>query len=123
MGDDRTRSVVPRAADASTGLRLIVFVGGQVTSHALPRSGEVVIGRGEDAGVRIDHATVSRKHATLHLGEQVAIVDHGSFNGTAIGGKKITPNVPVPLGLSTIAELGETMAVVQVEGAGPITGS
>src|SRR3954452_12026410 len=100
MGDDRTRSVVPRAADASKGLRLIVFVGGQVTSHALPRQGEIIIGRGEDAGVRIDHATVSRRHATLLLGAEVRIVDHGSFNGTSMGGKKVPPNTPVPVALS-----------------------
>jgi two-component system, NtrC family, response regulator AtoC len=123
MGDDRTRSVVPRAADASKGLRLIVFVGGQVTSHPLPRDGEIIIGRGEDAGVRIDHATVSRRHATLLLGGEVRIVDHGSFNGTSMGGKKVAPNTPVPVALSTIVELGETMIVVQVEGAAPVTAS
>ena len=123
MGDDRTRSVVPRAADASKGLRLIVFVGGQVASHALPRTGEIVIGRGEDAGIRIDHATVSRRHATLLLGSEVRIVDHGSFNGTNMGGKKVPPNTPIPVGLSTIVELGETMIVVQVEGAAPVTAS
>ncbi|CAN5897830.1 hypothetical protein BH11MYX4_BH11MYX4_58340 [soil metagenome] len=123
MGDDRTRSVVPRAADASKGLRLIVFVGGQVISHALPRAGEIVIGRGEDAGIRIDHATVSRRHATLLLGGEVCIVDHGSFNGTSMGGKKVPPNTPTPVGLSTIVELGETMIVVQVEGSAPVTAS
>jgi DNA-binding NtrC family response regulator len=124
MPDDRTRSVVPRPADASAGLRLIVFCGGQVTSHPLPPTGEVVIGRGDDAGVRIDHSTVSRKHATLILGPtDVKIVDHGSFNGTSIGGKKLTPNVAVPLDLATIAELGETLAVVQVEGPGAVTAS
>ena len=124
MHQDRTRSVVPRAADASAGLRLIVFCGGEVASHVLPRSGEIVIGRGEDAGVRVDHVTVSRRHATLLLGEDgVRIVDHGSFNGTTIGGKKITPNVPVPLGLATIAELGETMVVVQVDGGAGIRAS
>ena len=123
MAEDRTRSVVPRAADATTGLRLIVFVGGQVTSHALPRTGEVVIGRGEEANIRVDHATVSRRHATLLLGSEVRIVDHGSFNGTKIGGTKLAPNTPTPVGLSTIVELGETMIVVQVEGAAPVTAS
>jgi two-component system response regulator AtoC len=123
MVEDRTRSVVPRIADPSAGLRLIVFVGGQVTSHALPKSGSVVLGRGEDAGVRIDHVTVSRRHATLELGDRLTIVDHGSFNGTAIGGKKLSPNVPVEIGLSTIVELGETMVVVQVEGGEAVTGS
>jgi two-component system response regulator AtoC len=126
MAEDRTRSIgdrSTRAADATAGLRLIVFCGGLVTSHALPRSGEVVIGRGEDTQVRIDHATVSRRHVTLLLGTEVRIVDHGSFNGTTIGGSKIPPNVPVPVGLSTIVELGETMIVVQVEGAAPVTAS
>ena len=123
MADDRTRSVVPRAADASAGLRLIVFCAGQVSSHALPQSGEVVIGRGEDTQVRIDHATVSRRHVTLLLGSEVRLVDHGSFNGTKIGGTKIAPNIPMPVGLSTIVELGETMIVVQVEGAAPVTAS
>jgi len=126
MAEDRTRSIGVRgvhAADATAGLRLIVFCGGQVSSHKLPSSGEVVIGRGEDTQVRIDHATVSRRHVTLLLGNEVRIVDHGSFNGTKIGGIKIAPNVPVPVGLSTIVELGETMIVVQVEGAAPITAS
>jgi len=123
MSEDRTRSVVPRVADASAGLRLIIFAAGKVISHALPREGQVVIGRGDDANVRVDHSTVSRRHATLHLGREVTIVDHGSFNGTSIGGKKLSPGVPVPLALSTIAELGETMAVVQFEGSEPITAS
>ena len=126
MADDRTRSIGDRgvhAADATAGLRLIVFCGGQVSSHKLPPSGEVVIGRGEDTQVRIDHATVSRRHATLLLGSEVRIVDHGSFNGTKIGGTKIAPNLPIAVGLSTIVELGETMIVVQVEGAAPITAS
>src|SRR5205085_8865728 len=99
MASDRTRSVVPRVADPSARLRLIVFCGGSVSSHPLPPSGEVVIGRGDDAHVRVEHATVSRKHATIVMGEQITIVDHGSFNGTSIGGKKLPPNIPVPLGL------------------------
>ncbi|HEY8078160.1 MAG TPA: sigma 54-interacting transcriptional regulator [Labilithrix sp.] len=94
-----------------------------MTSHDLPRSGEITIGRGDDATVRIDHATVSRKHVTLRLGEELEIIDHGSFNGTSIGGKKLAPNVPTRLDLATIAELGETMVVVQVAGAEMITGS
>ncbi len=94
-----------------------------MSSHPVPRAGELVIGRGEDAHVRIDHVTVSRKHATIVLGEQPAIIDHGSFNGTSIGGRKIAPNTPVPLGIATIAELGETMVVLQVEGPDTVTGS
>jgi DNA-binding NtrC family response regulator len=126
MVEERTLTVgasAPRAADASAGLCLLVFCGGQVTAHALPRTGEVVMGRGEDTTVRVDHVTVSRRHATLLLGTEVRIVDHGSFNGTKIGGRNIAPHTAVPVGLSTIVELGETMIVVQVAGAAPITTS
>jgi DNA-binding NtrC family response regulator len=126
MSEDRTRSIGDdgqRLLDPAAALRLIVFCGGQVTSHALPRAGEVVIGRGDDAHIVVDHATVSRRHVTLLLGADVRIVDHGSFNGTKIGGNKLPPNIPVAVGLSTIVELGETMIVVQVEGASPVTAS
>src|SRR5688572_8792721 len=126
MTEDRTRSVAPRALDPSARLCLIVFCGGQVSSHPIPRLGQVVIGRGEDATVRIDHVTVSRKHVTIILtNEGMTLTDHGSFNGTTIGGRKVAPNIPVELSIATIVELGETMVVIQVEGAGaqPITGS
>lgn len=123
MQHDQTRSAMTRAADASSGLRLIVFCGGQVSSHPLPKSGELVLGRGDDAGIRIDHVTVSRRHASMLFGDEVRVVDHGSFNGTSIGGKKIAPNVAVPIYLATIVELGDVMLVLQVEGAAPVTGS
>lgn len=83
----------------------------------MPRRGEVVLGRGIEADVTIDHVTVSRRHASLLLGEDtIRILDHGSFNGTRIGGRKLAPNVPENIGIATIVELGETMVVVQVEG-------
>ena len=82
------------------------------------------MGRGIEADVTIDHVTVSRRHASLLLGEDtIRIIDHGSFNGTSIGGRKIAPNIPVPLGIATIAELGETMVVVQVASETAVTGS
>ncbi|MEZ4258718.1 MAG: sigma 54-interacting transcriptional regulator [Polyangiaceae bacterium] len=123
MSFDRTRSVMPRAADGSSRLRLIVFCNGAVASYPLPARGELIVGRGEEAQVRIEHATVSRKHSTLVCGDTLTIVDHGSFNGTSIGGRKIPPNVPHALGLATIVELGDVMLVVQVDGAAPVTGS
>jgi two-component system response regulator AtoC len=123
MSEDRTRSVAPRALDPAARLRLIVFCGGQVSSHAVPRTGQIVLGRGEETHVRIDHVTVSRRHATIVLSDTVTVTDHGSFNGTSIGGQKIAPNIPVPIGIATIVELGETMVVLQVEGPDTVTGS
>jgi two-component system, NtrC family, response regulator AtoC len=49
--------------------------------HELPSSGKVVIGRAPDVDVRIDDASISRRHAALHLGPVVFIEDLGSANG------------------------------------------
>jgi DNA-binding NtrC family response regulator len=113
----------PKAVMPSARLRLIVFCDGNMSSHRVPSQGEIVVGRGADTDVPIEHSTVSRRHATILLGEEIRITDQGSFNGTRIGGKKLEPHIPAPLGIATIAELGETMVVLQVEGAEALTHS
>jgi DNA-binding NtrC family response regulator len=123
MSDARTRSMAARTPGPSAPLRLIVFAGGEVKSHPIPRAGEIVLGRGAGASILVEHDTVSRKHASILLGAELQIVDHGSFNGTQVGGQRLTPHVPVPLGIATIAELGATMVVIQVEGHDQVTGS
>jgi serine/threonine protein kinase len=56
----------------------------EVYRASLP-PGEYVIGRDETAHIRIDHPTVSRRHARLIVEEeQVAIADLESGNGTSI---------------------------------------
>ena len=48
--------------------------------------GDVVLGRGEHADVRLDDTTVSRRHATLRPdGDGWVVEDLGSANGTYIG--------------------------------------
>jgi two-component system response regulator AtoC len=49
--------------------------------HALAASGTAVIGRAADVDIRIDDASVSRRHAMLHLGAVIHIEDLGSANG------------------------------------------
>lgn len=49
-------------------------------------AGENVVGRDADAQVQLDHATVSRHHARITVGESGAILeDVGSKNGTRVG--------------------------------------
>lgn len=60
------------------------------SSHSLP-AGETVLGRGQDADVRLADASVSRRHATVTVtasgGAQVADLD--STNGTSVNGKRV----------------------------------
>ena len=111
--DARTREMAERPPPPTARLRLLVFCG-EITTHPLPRAGRIVLGRGADADVPIEHVTVSRKHATLLIGDAIQIVDEGSSNGTRIGGKRLAPHVTAPFGLATLAELGDTMVVIQV---------
>jgi DNA-binding winged helix-turn-helix (wHTH) protein len=58
--------------------------------------GENVIGRQENAVVRIDDGTVSRRHARLVIGADGATLeDLASRNGTYVGGVRITGPVAV----------------------------
>ena len=52
--------------------------------------GTVEIGRSSEAGVRIDAAGVSRRHARLVIsGEEARVEDLGSKNGTFVDGKAV----------------------------------
>jgi len=68
---------------------LIVLPDGTTTAHPLPESGVVGIGRSEESGIEVPDASISRRHALLHVGPPPAIEDLGSSNGTAIRGTRI----------------------------------
>ena len=57
----------------------------------VPLPGEVThLGRGLSADVRLDDATVSRKHAVVvHRGEEVVILDNRSMNGVFVNGERV----------------------------------
>jgi DNA-binding winged helix-turn-helix (wHTH) protein len=56
--------------------------------------GENVIGRDSEANVWLDHATVSRRHASVVVSDTSAVLeDLDSKNGTTIGGTRLTAAV------------------------------
>lgn len=55
----------------------------------------MVIGRGSGSDVRLPDPSVSTRHASLRAsGNDYAIVDEGSTNGTWVGGVKLLPQSP-----------------------------
>jgi DNA-binding winged helix-turn-helix (wHTH) protein len=59
-------------------------------------AGEHVIGRDPDVQVRLDHTTVSRRHARILVtAEGVTLEDAGSKNGTFRGTGRVTSAVPL----------------------------
>ncbi|MCU0697379.1 MAG: FHA domain-containing protein, partial [Myxococcaceae bacterium] len=95
--------------------RLVVVNEAGSSSHALPATGAVVVGRGDDAGVRLDDAAASRRHAVLHLGPVVRLEDCGSANGTTVRGRKLGSGESVEVQPGDAIELGTSLAVLQTD--------
>jgi transcriptional regulator with AAA-type ATPase domain/pSer/pThr/pTyr-binding forkhead associated (FHA) protein len=100
---------------ATTGRwRLVIVNEAGSSSHALPQRGEVVIGRGDEADVRLDDAAASRRHAKLVLdGASAELVDLGSANGTTVRTRKLAPSGRVTLAAGDSIELGTSLLVLQ----------
>ena len=76
--------------DPNGRMYILVFDRGSSWVFELPQSGEIVIGRGENAELRLHDSSVSRRHATLKISERSAVLtDLGSHNGTFVNGTRI----------------------------------
>ncbi|MFC5729298.1 MULTISPECIES: FHA domain-containing protein FhaB/FipA [Nocardioides] len=68
----------------------------------------ILIGRGNDAAIRLDDDYVSTRHARIVAsGTQWYVEDLGSTNGTYLGTQRITQ--PVPVGLGSQVRIGKTI--------------
>ena len=93
--------------------RLSAFWDGGSLTRPLPPSGTLTIGRSSSCDVRIDHASVSRKHAILHLGNVPKVEDAGSQNGTRVAGRSAVSGAPVPVAPGEVIEIGQVVLVIQ----------
>lgn len=93
--------------------RISAFWEGGSLTRPLPASGTLTIGRSTSCDVRIDHASVSRKHALLHLGPAPRVEDAGSQNGTRVAGRAAVSGAPVHVAPGEIIELGQVVLVLQ----------
>jgi pSer/pThr/pTyr-binding forkhead associated (FHA) protein len=82
----------------------------------LPLRGTVTVGRGAEADVRLDHTSVSRRHARLVLGETMTVEDLGSSNGTKVRGRTLPTNGGATIEPGDLVELGSTLMVVHRRG-------
>jgi DNA-binding NtrC family response regulator len=92
---------------------LRIFGEGLSIVYPLPRSGSLTIGRGKTADLRIDDASISRQHATLHVGPPMELEDHESANGTWVGHTRLVPRQRVAVHPGDVIELGTVMIVIQ----------
>ena len=74
--------------------------------------GEMTIGRDDDAGLRLDDPSVSRKHATLVVERRRVVVrDLGSRNGVVVNGTRIDGERA--LVARDVVEIGAAVIIVQ----------
>lgn len=85
----------------------LVIVEGQATRSEIPVEPPLTIGRSPQAGLTINHPSVSRVHCEITEQEGALVVrDNKSANGTFINGEQITRRV---------LRMGDTLTV------GPLT--
>lgn len=101
--DDETERLSPAGDDAQWWL--LVVEGGRSIAHRLARGRPLIIGRSEECDVRIDHPSISRRHAQLLVGPPVCLQDLGSANGTRVGGQPIEPRMLTPVDPGQAIEL------------------
>ena len=107
-------------------IELVAIIEGRSSVHRLPARGTVVLGRGNKVDVVLDHASVSRRHACLHLGEQVMVEDLGSANGTRLVttridaqstaqtvNQRLEPHVRTPVARTAAIHLGSVIVLVR----------
>ena len=92
---------------------MIVMIEDAIVSHALPATGEVVVGRGQDSDIRVDHPSVSRSHAAIELGDVVRVRDLGSANGTSLRGARLPTERAVEVGENETFTIGDVAVVIQ----------
>jgi two-component system, NtrC family, response regulator AtoC len=113
---DATTVVEPRGGLQASAPRLSLRVVGDdiLDSYPLPPRGQVVVGRGEESDLRIDHPSISRKHALVTADDGVIhITDLGSANGTRLGDRALAAGESVELAPGEVADLGSVMLILQ----------
>jgi transcriptional regulator with PAS, ATPase and Fis domain len=102
-------------------LELVVFWRDEIRTHALPVQGEVTVGRADECQVRIEHPSVSRRHAILRLGAQNQIEDLGGANGTFVRERSEPENLGKTQTMRRIARASAELAIGEGVMLGEVT--
>ncbi len=96
----------------------LIVVGGSATKREVTLSLPATIGRSAQSDLRVDHATVSRRHCELFERDGVVFVrDSGSTNGTYVGNNRVSEAVVQPGDHLTIGPLVFEAAFVNSSGS------
>lgn len=95
------------------GFRNARLVSGDGRTHPLSM-GSTVIGRGDQATLRLPDVGISRRHARIDFdGAQVVLTDLGSTNGSMVNGQRVSA---VALNPGDMIQIGTTTLTFRVDG-------
>ena len=98
----------PKPQRRGAPTHVLVVDGANRGERADVANGPVLIGRGNDAAIRLDDDYVSTRHARIAAsGDQWFVEDLGSTNGTYIGSVRITQ--PTTITVGTQVRIGKTV--------------
>ena len=93
--------------------RVEAFWEGGRASMWLAPGAQIAIGRGSPSGLRIEHPSVSRQHASLKGGNPAYVEDLNSANGVFVRGLRIPPQTPIAVFPGDVIAIGSALVVVQ----------
>ena len=104
----KAKAAKPPAKRRGSPTHVLVVEGANAGERAELDQAPILIGRGNDAAIRLDDDYVSTRHARIAAsGDQWFVEDLGSTNGTYIGTARITQ--PTTLNLGTQVRIGKTI--------------
>ncbi len=111
-----TRFDTNEYSDPGYGPAFLYVEKGPGAGQLIPvKQGPLVIGRASACDLRLQHPSISRRHAQLmRQGDRFILRDLGSQNGTFVDRVKVTSDQEVPLG----AEIALGNAVLKLRGSG-----
>ncbi len=113
MPSAANESTAKLSADAA-GYELLVAGHGDPWTVELPPTATLVIGRGEDADVRLVADGVSRRHALLCVEpEGLTVEDLSSSNGTLVRGQPVPPETRAGIAVGEAFVVGEFVLLVR----------
>jgi two-component system, NtrC family, response regulator AtoC len=109
-----TVTVVSRAAETSVKQLTLRVVGAEIfASYPLESGKSLVLGRGQETDVRIEHTEISRRHMLLHTGPPIQVQDLGSSNGTTVRGSRLESFKPAEINAGEAIRIGSLILLLQ----------
>lgn len=104
----RKQKAKPQKPRRGTPTSVVIVEGGNQGETVSLDDAPLLIGRGNDAAIRLDDDYVSTRHARIaNNGDQWFVEDLGSTNGTYVGTSRISQ--PTAIQLGTQVRIGKTI--------------